>query len=100
MAETLASQQIAGQHLTVNLCEINHSIIVSGISNKNFIGNDDALQSYFESGRSGGGENTVKLLTPTKSKITFKDPSGKKVKNFYIINKLMFSDSRGSEEEA
>ena len=88
MVETLASQQIAGQHLTVNLCEINHSIIVSGISNKNFIGNDDALQSYFESGRSGGGENTVKMLTPTKSKITFKDPSGKKLRIFTLLISL------------
>lgn len=76
MAENLASQQISGNYLSADLCDINHSIIVSGISEEKIVGNDFALQLYFETASSGGGENTVQMLTPTKFKVNFKDPSG------------------------
>ena len=76
LADILASQQIYGNYLNVDLCDINHSITVSGISEEKIVGNDFALQLYFETAYSGGGENTVQMLTPTKFKVNFKDPSG------------------------
>uniref|UniRef100_A0A1X7U0T8 Macro domain-containing protein n=1 Tax=Amphimedon queenslandica TaxID=400682 RepID=A0A1X7U0T8_AMPQE len=75
IAEILASQQIHGNYLNVDLCDVNHSIVVSGISEEKIVGNAFALQFYFETPNSGGGENTVQMLTPTKVKVNFKDPS-------------------------
>lgn len=78
MIVKITKKQVKKKNLTVERCEINCSIIVSGISSKAF-NNEEGLCFYFESPRSGGGEDVldkVEMLGHGKAKVAFKDPSG------------------------
>lgn len=78
MVQKLSARKMRQQQLTIERCQINHSIIITGITNNTFA-TKDGLEAYFEGPRSGGGEDViekVEMLTKSKAKVTFNDHSG------------------------
>ena len=62
-------------YLDVEQVEVNCSVYVRNISNKNFT-NKDALEAYFESRVGEHMLEDITMLSKDKAKVTFKDPSG------------------------
>ena len=80
MINKLTSKKVNGQILSLERCEVNCSIIVSNISKKAFC-SEEALGEYFQSKHSGGRDvECVEMLGPNEAKVTFKDPTGLKIK--------------------
>ena len=80
MIKTLTSKKCKGHILSLERCEVNCSIIVSNITKKSLC-SEEALEMYFESKHSGGGDvECVEMLGPNKAKVTFKDATGLKMK--------------------
>ena len=78
MIKNLTKKDLRGQHLSVERCEVNCSIVVRTITNKAFA-NEYALELYFEQRKSGGGEDMVEsvvMLGEDIAKVTFVNPSG------------------------
>ena len=82
MATKLSSKKIKKQQLTVERCEVNYSVYVSGITN-DALATEDGLEMYFENpSRSGAGDDVlekVEILAKGKAKVTFNDCSGMKI---------------------
>ena len=78
MVEKLQAKKLRKGQLTIERCEVNYSIYVTGITNKS-LASEDGLELYFENSQSGGGEGVVEkieMLSKDKAKVTFKDHSG------------------------
>ena len=76
IAKKLKSKKIKKLHyLDVEQVEVNCSVYVRNISNKNFA-NKDALETYFESRVGEHMLGDITMLSKDKAKVTFKDPSG------------------------
>ncbi len=74
----LTGRKLKGQLITAELCKINCTILISNIGNESF-SNQDSLQIYFESKRSGGGDDVVDsivMLGSNRAKVTFKNSTG------------------------
>ena len=81
MATKLSTIKLKKQQLTVERCEVNYSVYVSGITN-DALATKDGLLLYFENpSRSGAGDDVlekVEILAKGKAKVTFNDCSGMK----------------------
>lgn len=78
MVKKLETKKLKKKQLTVEKCEVNYSIIITGITKKTFA-TEDGLEMYFENSRSGGGEDIlfkVEFIAKGKAKVTFNDHSG------------------------
>ena len=76
IAKKLKSKKIKKLHyLDVEQVEVNCSVYVRNISNKNFA-NKDALETYFELRVGEHMLGDITMLSKDKAKVTFKDPSG------------------------
>ena len=80
MVEKLGAKKLPRrkEQLTIERCEVNYSIYVTGITNKS-LASEDSLELYFESSKSGGGDGVIEkieMLSKDKAKVTFKDHSG------------------------
>ena len=76
--ETISSTKLRGETLTVTKCQVNCSVLINKIGNKDYKSDDDLLV-YFERNKSGTGKDTVQsivMLSADKAKVTFKEPSG------------------------
>ena len=76
MVEKLRVKKLLKEQLTIERCEVNYSVYVTGITNKG-LASEDGLEFYFESSKSGGGVvEKIEMLGEDKAKVTFKDHSG------------------------
>ena len=82
IATKLSAKKLKKQQLTVEKCEVNYSVYVSGITNDT-LATEDGLQMYFENpSRSGAGDDVlekIEILAKGKAKVTFNDFSGMKM---------------------
>lgn len=81
MATKLSAKKLKKQQLTVERCEVNYSVYVSGINDA--LATEDGLLLYFENpSRSGAGDDVlekIEILAKGKAKVTFNDSSGMKI---------------------
>ena len=90
MMEKLGAKKLPRrkEHLTIERCEVNYSIYVTGITNKG-LASEDSLELYFENSKSGGGDGVIEkieMLSKGKAKVTFKDHSGRSMKYIMCID--------------
>ena len=81
MATKLSAKKLKKQQVTVERCEVNYSVYVSGITS-DALATEDGLEMYFENPQSGAGDDVlekVEILTKDKAKVTFNDCSGMKI---------------------
>ena len=82
IATKLSAKELKKQQVTVERCEVNYSVYVSGITSDAFA-TKDGLGMYFENpSRSGAGDDVlekIEILAKGKAKVTFNDCSGMKM---------------------